>query len=371
MAAASTSTLLSKAALVNGKHYVDIAFQARARRDGRLAGPAEAQELAVVLDEHRRHPHRGRQHRPHLRRQAGGTGDGDLGCGPAGRGAADRLGELHGRWHVVLGAYYTLDGVTGDRGRSPGATRAWRAPARPAPGSGDAPHRLQPTALSARRPTDPGRRGPDPDRCGCLRQRCRSTAAPESATPLDLSFSVTAGTATVTDPGRGSSIDINVLNGRGWIDVTFKVPTGRVVDLRSIRDLAPEFVLSGDKLGTVLLDGTKAPTCILPSGVPSARRGRDLPLLAAGQLRRSSGTVSLTFLPGTWSFKGAPSWPPRSYTIHLKTPQRPGGDLRGRSDRADRLDPGPRLRARAGRSFADVDPTSSCRASSSRTAAGS
>ena len=50
------------------------------------------------------------------------------------------------------------------------------------------------------------------------------------------------------------------LNGRGYVDVTYTVPTGQKLDDASITDLAPEFtiaVTSGP--GTVTLDSTQAP----------------------------------------------------------------------------------------------------------------
>ncbi|MDQ1553848.1 MAG: large repetitive protein, partial [Microbacteriaceae bacterium] len=113
-----------------------------------------------------------------------------------------------------------------------------------------------------------------------------------------LAFTVTGATATVTNPTPGASVDVNVLNGRAWIDVTFTNPTLFTIDPASIIDLAPEFQLSGLGLGTIQLDGTQAPISIT-AGV------------AAGTLKfrywltgrfATAGAVNLTFLSGSWSY---------------------------------------------------------------------
>ena len=53
-----------------------------------------------------------------------------------------------------------------------------------------------------------------------------------------LTFTVTGATATVTNPTPGASVDINVINGRAWITVTFQRPTLFDIDPASITDLA-------------------------------------------------------------------------------------------------------------------------------------
>ncbi len=67
-------------------------------------------------------------------------------------------------------------------------------------------------------------------------------------------------TATLGGPADGATIASSMLNGRGYVDVTYKVPTGQKLDDSSITDLAPEFtiaVTSGP--GTVALDSSQAP----------------------------------------------------------------------------------------------------------------
>ncbi|HVP75835.1 MAG TPA: hypothetical protein VMS63_07420, partial [Gaiellaceae bacterium] len=67
-------------------------------------------------------------------------------------------------------------------------------------------------------------------------------------------------TATLGGPADGATIAASELNGRGYVDVTYIVPTGQKLDDASITDLAPEFtiaVTSGH--GTVKLDSSQAP----------------------------------------------------------------------------------------------------------------
>ncbi len=107
-----------------------------------------------------------------------------------------------------------------------------------------------------------------------------------------VTFRVTAATATVTSPAPGASVDVNTLNGRNWIDVAFTPPAGFTIDLASIRDLAPEFSLSGPGLGSIRLDTTQAPT-LLPSGL--------FRYWLVGRFA-ATGTVTLTYLPNAWSY---------------------------------------------------------------------
>ena len=66
-------------------------------------------------------------------------------------------------------------------------------------------------------------------------------------------------------PGDNGTIDINVLNNRNWIDVTFNEPLasdGARINPRSITDLNPEFTLGGNGIGTLVLDSSKAPVLL-------------------------------------------------------------------------------------------------------------
>ena len=58
---------------------------------------------------------------------------------------------------------------------------------------------------------------------GQQRQHRRRRAEP----PTTQSFTIEGPTATIANPGDGGTIDINVINGRNWIDVAFDEPTVR------------------------------------------------------------------------------------------------------------------------------------------------
>ena len=67
-------------------------------------------------------------------------------------------------------------------------------------------------------------------------------------------------TASLGGPADGATIASSELNGRGYIDVTYTVPTGRKLDDASITDLAPEFTIAvTGGPGTVKLDSSQAP----------------------------------------------------------------------------------------------------------------
>jgi hypothetical protein len=54
-----------------------------------------------------------------------------------------------------------------------------------------------------------------------------------------------AATAALRTPGSGSSVALDTLLSRGYIDVTFAVPDGYALDVTSVTDAAPEFTLTG------------------------------------------------------------------------------------------------------------------------------
>ncbi|HSF98182.1 MAG TPA: hypothetical protein VLA55_05785, partial [Ornithinibacter sp.] len=119
-------------------------------------------------------------------------------------------------------------------------------------------------------------------------------------------FTVTGATAVITDPGPGSTIDVHVLNGRGWLDVTFTPPTGYRLDIASITDLAAEFVLSGPGLGSIQLDTSRAPTLLtVLSGAPALDQALQFRFWLTGAFATPTGDdrddVALTFIARTWS----------------------------------------------------------------------
>src|SRR2546426_3924389 len=109
-------------------------------------------------------------------------------------------------------------------------------------------------------------------------------------------FSVEGATATLTDPGAGGTIDINAINDRSYIDVAFVAPTsptGLAIDEGSVTDLAPEFTLTGDGLGSVVLDNSRAPVLVGTST-------KTFRYWLTGAFA-ASGKVTLTMLPDTWA----------------------------------------------------------------------
>ncbi|HEX5858381.1 MAG TPA: hypothetical protein VFY91_09765, partial [Microbacterium sp.] len=131
-----------------------------------------------------------------------------------------------------------------------------------------------------------------------------------------LSFTVVGATATVTNPTPGASVDINVINGRGWIDVTYVNPALFSIDPASILDLAAEFQLSGPGLGTIQLDGTQAPTRL-----DSAAGTLKFRYWLTGRFA-TTGTVNLTYLSGSWSYL----FPLSGALAVTNQPDRPAGD---------------------------------------------
>ncbi|MBN1192526.1 MAG: hypothetical protein JXA36_02365, partial [Coriobacteriia bacterium] len=68
-------------------------------------------------------------------------------------------------------------------------------------------------------------------------------------------------TATLAGPADGDKISLSEIDGRGFIDVSYAVPAGYVLDEASITDLGTEFVVSATG-GTVTVDETQAPLLI-------------------------------------------------------------------------------------------------------------
>ena len=120
-----------------------------------------------------------------------------------------------------------------------------------------------------------------------------------AGTDDDREITVQGPTGQLADPLSGSGIDVNVLNGRNYMDVTLPgAPTGYTIESRSVLDLAPEFRLSGDALGTVVLDNSQAPVHLTGNQYRYWINGLFIaPLgMAVGQ------GVTITFLPGSVSY---------------------------------------------------------------------
>lgn len=86
-------------------------------------------------------------------------------------------------------------------------------------------------------------------------------AAGNAGATGDSVITVEGATAIMVDPGAGAAIDVNLLNGRNYIDIQFpNVPDSDFVyDAASITDGGAEFTLTGAGLGTVQIDNGVAP----------------------------------------------------------------------------------------------------------------
>ena len=104
-------------------------------------------------------------------------------------------------------------------------------------------------------------------------------------------------TATLANPSAGSGIDRDVFNDRNWIDVTYAADATDA----SISDLAPEFTLSGDGLGTVSIDASQRPTRL--PGTANTWRYWLTGVFAA------TGDVDVTPIAGSVTFGGAGTMP--------------------------------------------------------------
>ena len=128
-------------------------------------------------------------------------------------------------------------------------------------------------------------------------------------------------TGQVADPQGGSGIDVNALNGRNYIDVTFPAPdSGYSIDPASITDLTPEFRLSGTGLGTVVVDNSQAPLSL---------GGNEYRFWLNGQFSSQSTDengvttppkVVLTFIAGSWSYTQDSPGSPSDATVTIDDP---------------------------------------------------
>ena len=129
------------------------------------------------------------------------------------------------------------------------------------------------------------------------------------------SFTVEGPTATIANPGDGGTIDVNVINGRNWIDVVFDEPTCTTapcvtINQGSITTTTPKFSLGGPGLGTLALDTTQAPVLVGSEKDGNNNlttltyrfwlTGQAAQTCPAGQATPCA--VTLTFLPNSWSY---------------------------------------------------------------------
>src|SRR5207249_4603989 len=115
------------------------------------------------------------------------------------------------------------------------------------------------------------------------------------------SFVIQQLTGDVTSPGAGSLSNVDDLNNRSFVEVTFTVPSyAAAIDVASVTDLAPEFTISPTNTadGTVALDATQAPVLVSHTGSSHVFR-----YFTTGTHR--TGAVTITWLPGSFGYLDA------------------------------------------------------------------
>ncbi|HKI92981.1 MAG TPA: hypothetical protein VJ986_11835, partial [Gaiellaceae bacterium] len=99
----------------------------------------------------------------------------------------------------------------------------------------------------------------------------------------------TSPTATLAE---GATLAAGTLNGRGFVDVSYAVPTGDRLTASSITDLAPEFTIASTT-GSIQLDSTQAP--ILVDAATNTYRYWTI-------ANNAGGTITLTPIDSAWAF---------------------------------------------------------------------
>ena len=118
----------------------------------------------------------------------------------------------------------------------------------------------------------------------------------------DLSFTVVGASGTIVDPHPGGQVDVNVLNGRPWltwIDVAFTPPTGRTLNVASLIDGNPTFILTGAGVGTAAIDWAHTPIVLSTAGGVITIR-----YFITGAFADPTH-VTATGIAGSWTFAGS------------------------------------------------------------------
>ena len=127
-------------------------------------------------------------------------------------------------------------------------------------------------------------------------------AAGNTGATGDKVITVEGATAIMVDPGAGAAIDVNLLNGRNYIDIEFpNVPDSDFVyDAASITDGGAEFTLSGAGLGTVQIDNGVAPVRV--GGTDAAPIYRYW-LTGSFDSSQTYGDVTIAAVEQGWSYR--------------------------------------------------------------------
>jgi hypothetical protein len=114
-------------------------------------------------------------------------------------------------------------------------------------------------------------------------------------------FTIVVLTATLADPVAGASVDADLLNNRGWFDVTFALNGNDSIDIASILDLDPEFTVTiASGAGTLVLDNTQAPVRV-------GETGTTYRYWYTGTFK--TGTLDLTLIAGGFNYLNAANEP--------------------------------------------------------------
>ena len=125
-----------------------------------------------------------------------------------------------------------------------------------------------------------------------------------SNTASTSTLTIEGPTAVVVNPSQGGTIDVNLLNGRNWIDIVFDQPdvsTSLVIDQNSITNGMPKFTFGGPGAGTLAVDTSQTPV-LMPSTAGSLTYRFWLTGAPA-----ASGAITLTFIPNSWTYDDAPA----------------------------------------------------------------
>ena len=110
------------------------------------------------------------------------------------------------------------------------------------------------------------------------------------------SFTVLGPTAALAGPMPNSGVGSDALDLEGYLDVAFTAPAGKTIDPATVTDTADaEFTLSGSGTAGWSIDATKAPILVSTSGSTDVFR-----YWTSGTY--TSGTVSITFIQGSYGF---------------------------------------------------------------------
>ncbi len=133
-----------------------------------------------------------------------------------------------------------------------------------------------------------------------------------------IKFTADGATAAVLNPGPGGFIDLNQINRRNYIDVTFP----SAADDASITDAGAEFALSGPGLGSIGFDPDRAPQLVSDvGGVKTYRYFLTGRFVTDPTLPVAARNVTLGYVTGGWTESGSPATARLSVTSSYGQPQ--------------------------------------------------